>query len=245
MSENREDDFTRLMHADRLLTLGRLVAGVAHEIGNPLTGILTYAYLLRDSLPEADARREDLEVIIKETIRCREIVRGLLDFAREAKLKREKFDLNKAVSQTLKLVEKQGDFREVKFHLELDPTTGEMEGDPHQIEQVVLNLVLNGVDAMAKKGNLWVRTRPSGENLVELEVEDQGCGIPPENLEAIFEPFFTTKKDLGGTGLGLSICFGIVQNHCGEIKVESEPGKGTKFKVLLPRQSAPKIKPPA
>lgn len=244
MNENRagaelsEDDFSRLMQADRLFTLGRLVAGVAHEIGNPLTGILTYAYLLRDSLPQGDPRREDLEIIIKETLRCREIVRGLLDFARQCKLKREKFNLNDTIRQAVKLIEKQKDYKDVKFILELDPSADVIEGDPYQIEQVILNLVFNGIDAMSRKGNLWIRTRAGEKNCIELEVEDQGCGIPPELREAIFEPFFTTKKDQGGTGLGLSICWGIIKSHNGEIKLESEPGKGTKFTVLLPRTCA-------
>jgi len=233
--EQCEDDFSKLMQADRLVTLGRLVAGVAHEIGNPLTGILTYAYLLRDSFSKDDPRREDLELIIQETLRCREIVRGLLDFARQCKLKREGVELNQVVSRAVRLVEKQKEFKEVKIITELGPEMGEISADPFQIEQVVLNLVINAGEAMPKGGRIWVRTRDLNNGWVELRVEDEGVGIPAELKEAIFEPFFTTKKDQGGTGLGLSICYGIVKNHSGEILLESESGKGTKFIVRLPK----------
>ncbi len=215
------------------MTLGRLVAGVAHEIGNPLTGILTYAYMLRDSFDKDDPRREDMEVIIQETLRCREIVRGLLEFAREAKSKRERFDLNQLILRSVKLVEKQKDFKNIKFIYQLEENLGEIEADPYQIEQVILNLVLNACEAMPEGGNIWVRTR-SKDSQVIIEVEDQGVGIPQEHLEAIFEPFFTTKKETGGSGLGLSISYGIIKSHGGEIEVESEPGKGSLFRVILP-----------
>jgi len=235
--EQCEDDFSKLMQADRLVTLGRLVAGVAHEIGNPLTGILTYAYLLRDSFAKDDPRREDLELIIQETLRCREIVRGLLDFARQCKLKRERVLVNEIVAKAVRLVEKQKEFKEVKIITELDPKIGEISADPFQIEQVVLNLVINAGEAMPKGGRIWVRTRSLNDGWVELEVEDEGVGIPAELKEVIFEPFFTTKKDQGGTGLGLSICYGIVKNHEGEIRLESELGRGTKFIVRFPKHS--------
>jgi len=216
-----------------LITLGRLVAGVAHEIGNPLTGILTYAYLLRDSLDENDPRREDVEMIIQETLRCREIIHRLLDFAREVKLKRERFDLNQLIRRSVRLIEKQKDFSHIKFIYELEENLPEIEADPHQIEQVILNLVLNACEAMPDGGRLWIRTRAK-EDFVEIEVEDEGVGIPPDKLEVIFEPFYTTKKEKGGTGLGLSICYGIIKSHSGDIKVESTFGKGSKFTVVLP-----------
>jgi two-component system NtrC family sensor kinase len=231
-----EDDFSKLMQTDRLLTLGRLVAGVAHEIGNPMTGILTYAYLLRDSLKEDDPRREDVDVIINETIRCREIVRGLLDFARQCKLKREQVDMNQLIRDTLKLVQKQEEFKKIELVFELDPEVGLIDADPYQIKQVILNLVINACEATQDHGKVWVYTRSSKDNWVEMNVEDHGKGIPGEHLEAIFEPFFTTKKNQGGTGLGLSISYGIIKNHGGDIRVKSSPGKGSKFKVILPRK---------
>ena len=224
------------MQADRLITLGRLVAGVAHEIGNPLTGILTYAYLLRDSLDQNDPRREDVEVIIQETLRCREIVRGLLEFARETKSKKERFDLNQLILRSVKLIEKQKDFKKIKFIYELEEALGEIEADPYQIEQVILNLVLNACEAMPEGGNIWIRTKRKNSQVI-IEVEDQGVGIPQEHLEAIFEPFFTTKTEKGGSGLGLSISYGIVKSHGGEIEVKSELGKGSLFRVILPRKA--------
>jgi two-component system NtrC family sensor kinase len=224
----------QLTQADKLASVGRLAAGVAHEINNPLTGVLTYASFLlkRAENPET---RQDLEVIVRETKRCREIVKALLDFSRPAPLHRQPTDLNEVARRSVDILANQLSLKRVTFALELAPALPTTHVDPNQLEQVVVNLLLNGLEAMGDgQGRLSLRTRVGGKgDTVEIEVEDSGCGITADAMPHIFEPFFSTKA-AKGTGLGLAVTWGIVQSHGGVIDVTSEPDKGSRFVVSIP-----------
>ena len=219
--------------SEQLAVVGRLAAGVAHEINNPLTGVLAFADLLRqkDNMDAQD--REDLELIIRETKRAREIVKGLLDFARETPQAKTQLNINDVVRQTTKLLGKREAFQNVYLVEDLTEPLPAIHADKSQLQQVLANLLLNACEAMPDGGTLMVSTSLVGDQIV-IKVADTGCGIPQEHLDKIFEPFFTTKPVGKGTGLGLSITLGIVEQHGGTLQVESSVGKGTTFTVTLP-----------
>jgi two-component system, NtrC family, sensor kinase len=223
-----------LVQSERLAAVGKLAAGVAHEINNPLTGILTFTEsLLLDTDPD-DPVREDYEIIIHETMRCRQIVKDLLDYARLEKPKRELSDLNSLVERALSLVSKQAEFQDIQFLKSFAPDVPMVSVDPNQIQQVVLNLVINAKDAMNKSGRIEIVTsRPGQNNKAMLQVKDQGCGIAPDKIKNIFEPFYTTKGT-EGNGLGLPVVSSIIAQHDGKIDVESEAGTGTTFTITIP-----------
>jgi len=223
---------SQLFRSEKLASLGKLAAGVAHEINNPLTGILTNSSLLLEDLPADDPRREDVEVMVHETIRCREIVKRLLDFARQTKPQKRLADINALIENIILLVRNQASFRNILIEKKLDEIP-EVLVDPDQIQQVFVNIILNAAEAMTKGGVLTVTsgTSSSGEYLV-IKIADTGPGISEEVRERIFDPFYTTKEH--GTGLGLSISYGIVEQHGGTIGVESSLGKGSTFVIQLP-----------
>jgi two-component system, NtrC family, sensor kinase len=224
---------SQLFRSEKLASLGKLAAGVAHEINNPLTGILTNSSLLLEDLAEDDPRREDVDVMVKETIRCREIVKRLLDFARQTKPQKRLANLNDLIENIILLVRNQASFRNITIDKELDPGIPELLVDPDQIQQVFVNIILNAAEAMTKGGSLTIRSNgsPDGESLI-VSIADSGPGITEEVRERIFDPFYTTKEH--GTGLGLSISYGIVEQHGGTITVESTPGRGSTFNIQLP-----------
>ena len=225
----------QLIQSEKMASVGQLAAGVAHEVNNPLGTILLYSHMLLEKLGNKDARREELEIIAKEATRCRDIVRGLLDFARQRKLQIENIDLNKIVSEVLTLASKQPSFQKVEIIKTLEPSLPLMSGDPVQLKEVFLNIVSNAGEAMPEGGKMMVSSRfNTGGGNVEVVIRDTGLGIPAENLNKIFMPFFTTKKIGQGTGLGLAIAYGIVKMHRGSIDVESKPKEGTTFVVKLP-----------
>jgi two-component system NtrC family sensor kinase len=241
MTGRLADAQRQLAQADKLASLGRLAAGVAHEINNPLTGVLTNASFQLKRAPEGSALRQDLEVVVRETMRCREIVRGLLDFARPAPPSRALVDLNEVVRRALKITLQALTLQHVSLELELAPEAPAALGDANQLQQVVVNLLVNARDAVSGGGCIRVRTRSerAGEaEFAEIVVEDGGCGIQEADLPHLFEPFFTTKGT-HGTGLGLAVTWGIVQAHGGSIDVRSEVGKGSRFTVRLPLAAAP------
>jgi two-component system NtrC family sensor kinase len=241
MTGRLADAQRQLAQADKLASLGRLAAGVAHEINNPLTGVLTNASFQLKRAPEGSQLRQDLEVVVRETVRCREIVRGLLDFARPAPPSRVLVDLNEVVRRALKITLQALTLQHVSLELELAPHAPEALGDANQLQQVVVNLLVNARDAVGSGGSIRVVTRAGLEAeppFAEIVVEDGGCGIPEADLPHLFEPFFTTKGT-HGTGLGLAVTWGIVQAHGGTIDVRSELGKGSTFTVRLPRAEAP------
>jgi two-component system NtrC family sensor kinase len=224
----------QLMQSEKLASLGKLAAGVAHEINNPMTGILTNASLLLEDLPPDDPRREDLETIVNETIRCRRIVKGLLDFARQSQPEKKRVLINEIVRNSLALLRNQASFRNIEIVEELDPYLPEIFADPNQIQQVFVNILINAAEAMNQNGRIRVASKRAdrvGEQ-VEVAISDTGPGIPPDAVSKLFDPFYTTKST--GTGLGLAVSYGIVQSHGGTIEVDSEPGYGATFIVRLP-----------
>jgi two-component system NtrC family sensor kinase len=228
-----------IMQSERLATVGQLAAGVAHELNNPLGGILLYANLLLERAKPGDPIREDLQVIVRETERCRKIVRGLLDFSRQTKLEMTVTDLNKIINTTLDLVVTQAIFKGITVTRTLSPLLPKVMVDVGQMQQVFINILMNAAEAMAGSGSLEVSTSVAeGNTYVVTSIRDTGPGIPEEIRGKIFDPFFTTKPLGKGTGLGLSIAFGIVRKHNGIIDVESEVGKGTTFHIKLPVMEA-------
>jgi two-component system NtrC family sensor kinase len=223
----------QISRSEKLASIGRLAAGIAHEINNPLTGVLMFAHLLQEKEGRDREDTEDLDVIVSETERVRDIVRSLLDFARQSPPSRELLDINSVVRDTLKLVHKQAERGDVAIDERLVDGLPPVLGDRNQLEQVVLNLSLNAIEAMPDGGRLSVSTRARNGSVVVL-VRDTGCGIKAENLDRVFDPFFTTKPAGEGTGLGLSVSYGTVRQHGGELTVESREGEGTTMTVVLP-----------
>jgi two-component system, NtrC family, sensor kinase len=223
----------QISRAEKLASIGRLAAGVAHEINNPLTGVLTFAHLLRQKAHMNEEDQQDLDLIIHETTRAAEIVRGLLDFARERPNVMEPLDINDVVRRTLRLIANQKKFEHIAIEESLQDNLPEVCGDMNQLQQVILNLALNACAAMPNGGRLTIATT-ARDSRVLLRVTDTGCGIKEELLEKIFEPFFTTQPVGKGTGLGLSVTFGIVEQHNGSLEVESKEGQGSTFTICLP-----------
>jgi two-component system, NtrC family, sensor kinase len=223
--------------SEQLASVGRLAAGVAHEINNPLTGVLAFADMLREKENMDDQDREDLELIIRETKRAREIVRGLLDFARETPLRTTALAVNDLLLETTRLLGKRDAFQNVAVVEDFAEDLPPVHGDKNQLQQVFVNLCLNACEAMLDGGTLMVSSRCDGDRVV-VDITDTGCGIKREHLDKIFEPFFTTKPVGKGTGLGLSVTYGIVQQHGGTMEVESQEGKGSTFRITLPTTPA-------
>ncbi len=223
----------QLFQTEKLAAVGKLAAGVAHEINNPLTGILTNASLMLEDLPADDPRRPDLQTIVDETLRCRKIVKGLLDFARQTPPQKTATSLNRVVEDVLALVRNQASFRNIAITTALDPALPTLMTDQDQMRQVVLNIVLNASEAMAQGGALHIGSRRDpARGRIEVAFRDTGPGIPDDIKDKLFEPFFTTKAT--GTGLGLAIAYGILERHGGEIRVESRVGHGTTITLSLP-----------
>jgi two-component system, NtrC family, sensor kinase len=223
-----------LVQAEKMAAVGKLSAGVAHEINNPLTGILTNASLMLEDLPADHPYRDDLQTIVNETLRCRKIVKGLLDFSRQTKPQRTLLHVNEIMEDVLALVRNQDAFKGVTVAYDLDPDLPTILADADQMRQVVLNIVLNAAEAMSGRGGV-LRLSSRGDVArrgIELRFADTGPGLPDDVRARMFEPFFTTKKT--GTGLGLSIVYGIVERHQGHILVEPTPGGGTTFVITLP-----------
>ncbi len=223
----------QLVQAAKLAGVGELAAGVAHELNNPLTSILGFAQLLLNATPPDASARNDLEIIANQARRGRDIVRNLLDFARQTKPQRLPADVNQVLHQTLDLIQQYLEKSGVVIEKDCAPDVGLLTLDSGQMKQVFLNLITNAAQAMPKGGKLNLRTACVGSE-VAISVSDTGQGMPPEIRERIFEPFFTTKATGEGTGLGLSVSLGIVQAHGGRIAVESQVGQGSTFTVWLP-----------
>ncbi len=268
-----------LIRTEKLASVGRFAAGVAHEVGNPLGAILGYTNILRKEGMDRDESKDYLKRIEKEIERINKIVRELLDFARPSKLEIREVEINKIVESTLSLLSYQKDFKNIETRLDLQSNLPVIKGDESQLSQVIINIILNAIDAMPDGGILQIQTeghvmehlyddwfqRPypprrksdpmesdysylrksdplsafstkfsKGDRLVKVRISDTGSGIKKEDLENIFDPFFTTKAPDKGTGLGLSISLKIVESLGGEIRVESELGKGTSFEIYFP-----------
>jgi two-component system, NtrC family, sensor kinase len=224
-----------LIQAEKLATTGRLAAGVAHEINNPLGAILLYGDLLLESTPEDDPRRENMARIVTQAARAREIVRGLLDFARESPSQVSHTDLNRILQDALSLLERQPLIQRVRVRSELSPTPLWVRADGPKLQQVFINIIINALEAMREGGVLTLRSGYSErKGYCRVAISDTGYGIPEEHMPRLFEPFFTTKEVGHGVGLGLAISYGIVRQHHGEIEAQSHVGSGSTFRVLLP-----------
>jgi two-component system NtrC family sensor kinase len=234
----REFTTRRIMESERLAYIGQLAAGVAHEINNPLTGIVTYSHLLLERASTANGTRQSLEKIVKQADRCRDIIRGLLDFSRQRKPEKRLSSVNRVLEECVSLVDNQVLFHNIRIVRRLSPSLPQVFMDPSQVQQVFMNMILNAAEAMNEGGQLTLTTRyEPGAQMVEVEFTDTGHGIKDEDLDRIFSPFFTTKEVGHGTGLGLAISYGIVKEHRGTITVESEEGHGATFAICLPVSS--------
>jgi signal transduction histidine kinase len=232
----REMTDSRLTQVEKQISIGRLAAGVAHEINNPLTAILSLSSLWLKKMPADDPRRGDLEIVVSETSRCREIVRSLLDFARERPMEKRRINLNAIVRETLLLAKKYEAMTTVKVELKMCSFPLAVSADAKLLQQVFMNLLLNAAEATARGGSVQVETdEDSSGHFAQVKVVDNGKGIRKDDINRVFEPFFTTKGAGKGTGLGLSVSLGIIQKHDGTVEIESTEGKGTTVTVLLPR----------
>ena len=231
-----------VLHVEKMATIGKMAAVVAHEINNPLSGILTYARLLKKWIQRGEAetsKKKDaeqcLDLIAEESRRCGDLVKNLLTFSRTTPMNVQMTDLNAVVDRSLRLIAHQLELNGVELHREFPTDLRPIPCDPGQIEQVLLALIMNSLDAMPRGGNLWVsaclhETRKE----LAIQVRDDGAGIPAEILPRIFEPFLTTKETGKSVGLGLAVSQNIIEGHRGRIEVQSELGKGTTFTVTLP-----------
>jgi len=230
---------------EKLASVGLLAAGIAHELNNPLTGVLTFSHLVRKQMPDGSAEAEDLDLVIQETKRCAAIIRRLLDFAREKAPEKKFSDINELLKETVHLIEQPAQVADIDIIMDLAENLPAIWIDEELIRQVFMNMLVNAQHAIGGVGGITIRTRHCpgykppevGADMVpmvEISVTDTGCGIPPADLQRIFDPFFTTKRVGKGTGLGLSVSHGTVRAHGGEIEVESVVGKGTRFRVYLP-----------
>ena len=234
LMENQQSQFDHLAtQVEKRSSLGRMAAGIAHEINNPLTGILLYSSNLSKKVEKGSQLEEGLNIIIKETQRCKSIIQGLLEFSREQEPEMVLVDINHIMESAVEIVENEFHLRQVRIRKELADDMLETFLDQNQIEQVFINLLLNALQAVDDSGLVIVKSTVDLEgNCIHVEVSDNGCGITTENLKKIFEPFFSTKGD--GTGLGLAVSCGIVENHKGNIRVFSEPDQGARFVVEFP-----------
>src|SRR5271167_387693 len=234
-----------VLHVEKMASIGKMAAVVAHEVNNPLSGILTYAKLLRKWVGSGQAEHEKreeamecLELIAAESRRCGELVKNLLTLSRTAPMNVQSTDLHAVIDRCLLLLRHQLELVGIQLQLNLEKDLPRMLCDPAQMEQVFLALIMNAIDAMPRGGNLWIETRMSKDKTqLKIQVRDDGAGIAPDLLPQIFEPFLTTKESGHGVGLGLAISRGIVERHNGRIEVESELGRGTTFTVTLPAQA--------
>jgi two-component system NtrC family sensor kinase len=267
LEEDLKKAQTELVQKDRLAAIGRLASGVAHEMNDPLTSVLTFSTLLREETQEGDPSRESLDIIIKEATRARQIVSDLLSFSRESKPALEWIDLNDVINISLLLLEKQGALEKIEVQMHLAKELPLVRADSGQMHQVFANILLNAIQAMAFTGcagedsssparekKLAIRTRfyeipepslPGHSSLagpfIRIILGDSGCGIPPENLNKVFDPFFTTRCTGEGTGLGLYIVSGILKKYGAQYHLESSEGQGTIFTVDFPLSESGKM----
>ena len=230
----------QLFQSEKLASLGKLAAGVAHEINSPLTGVLTYSSLLLQEKKKGDPEKEDLEVIVNETNRCKKIVKGLLDFARQTEPDKAISDINEVIEKSIDLISHQASMQSIKIEKKIKPKIPRIMIDKGQIQQVFINILLNAIEAMPQGGTLTISSGIEGQ-MITIGFADTGAGIPEENMRKIFDPFFTTKKQGRGTGLGLSVSYGIIERHRGRLDVKSRVEKGTTFIIKLPIESSSEI----
>jgi two-component system NtrC family sensor kinase len=222
-----------LIQSEKLASLGKMAAGIAHEINNPLTSILINTHLMLEKLDRKDDFYENLSLIADETSRCTQIVKGLLEFARQSPPQKTFADINELIERTTQLLENQASFQNIRILKDLDRTLPLIKLDRSKIQQVFWNLMVNACEAMPRGGQLSISAKLSADRkFIEVRFVDTGVGIPKEHIHRLFDPFFTTKSS--GSGLGLAISYGIIQQHEAKIEVKSEPGQGTVFTLGFP-----------
>jgi two-component system NtrC family sensor kinase len=225
----------QLLQTEKMASLGKLAAGVAHQINNPLGGITLFAKLALEEYEMEESLRNDLQRILKDAERCRDTVKELLEFTRQTRHLMQPHDVNRAISRTLFLLENQSLFQNIKIEKLFEDPLPPVQADIQQLNHVFMNVILNAAQAMDGKGRLQLKTyRDLDKKQIAIEISDTGPGIPPEVLPHVFEPFYTTKEEGKGTGLGLSLAYGIVENHGGQIAVRNQPGGGAVFSIRLP-----------
>ncbi len=235
MRRDLEEAHVHLVQSERIASVGRMAAGVAHEINNPLSGILIYAELLKEALQDHEEHLKDIQEIIDQTLRCKHIVAELLEFSRQSVGKVASFSLDQLITKTLNLLIHQATFQNIRVSKEIEPEMPDMLGDMGQLQQVFTNLFINAADAMEYKGHLGIKARyEEGASRFIIEVSDTGPGIPKELRDKVFDIFFSTKPVGKGTGLGLSISQNIIKLHGGQISFDCPPGGGTTFRIELP-----------
>jgi signal transduction histidine kinase len=236
-TQKLKDSQEQLIQAEKLTSLGQLAASIAHEVNNPLSGVLTYAQLLTKKINSDKFSKETtldyLSKMESELTRSTKLIRNLLDFARQSAPTLVETDLNEVVNRALELATHSARLSKIEILKELEPSLPKLMADPSQLQQVFTNLILNAIQAMPEGGKLFLRTSLIN-NQLKMEVKDTGCGISPENMQKLFTPFFTTKKEVKGVGLGLAVSYGIIQRHRGKIEVQSREGAGSTFTVYLP-----------
>ncbi|MEE4310925.1 MAG: cache domain-containing protein [candidate division KSB1 bacterium] len=229
----------KVIQTERLASLGKMAAGIAHEINNPLGGILVLSSLCLEDLKDDDPNRSNLEEIVKQTIRCRDIVKGLLQFSRQTEPKMSVVKIDDILKNTLSLIEKQAIFHNIEIEKKFSEDLPYVTADESQMQQVFMNVILNASQAMKEIGTLTLETAYNkDDNMVVITFTDSGDGIKPEIIDKIFDPFFTTKDVGEGTGLGLSIAYGIVTKHSGKMSVDSKVGESTTFTIQLPASTS-------
>ena len=235
IEQDLEQTHNMLMQSEKMAGLGRLAAGVAHEINNPMSGIMLYANLIKEDLGENHTASPDLDTIIHEAERCKVIVADLLEFSHQTRYEMEPIDINEVVQKTLGILSNQPLYHNIKFNLNLAEKLPPILGNSIRLNQVMMNLMVNAAQAMKGEGTISITSRArAGNDINEILLSDTGPGIEEDLKEKIFEPFFTTKTTGEGTGLGLSVSYAIVKEHQGTIKVSSSPGKGALFTLRFP-----------
>ena len=224
----------QLVRRENLASLGQLAAGVAHELNNPLATVLLYADIMLRELSDDDSRRADLEIILRETNRCKTTVASLLDFARQHQVEAKEIDLNALIENIVEIERQHDVYDQVDIRLDLSPTLPHVQADMTQLRAVFINLLSNAAEAMPEGGMVLIKTIPGPTDMITITIEDTGEGIAPEIIPKLYTPFFTTKPVGKGIGLGLAITYGIVKMHRGQIQVESQVGEGTTFTIRLP-----------
>ncbi len=235
IEDQRAQYYKLASQMEKLSALGRMAAGIAHEINNPLAGILLYSSNLIKKAPEEGPFKEGLDIIMHESLRCRNIIRDLLEFARDKEPEKAPTNVNEIIEKALNILENEFRLKRISIVKELSDEMPVILLDVNQMEQVFINLLLNSMEAIQEHGKITVKSHTDLENnCVKIKIADTGAGIHKDDIEKIFEPFFSTKPK--GTGLGLSVSYGIIQNHQGDIKVSSKPAQGTCFTIELPFQ---------
>ncbi|MGI9570438.1 MAG: two-component system sensor histidine kinase NtrB [Desulfobulbia bacterium] len=235
MKEELEKTQLQLLQSEKMASLGKLAAGVAHQLNNPLAGITLFTKLVMEDYALEEGARNDLCRVMQDAERCRDTVKELLEFTRQTRHLMQPHDINRAISRTLFLLENQTLFQNITIEKSLDSALPTVHSDIQQLNHLFMNIILNAAQAMDGKGQLNLKTAfLSEQKLVRIKISDTGPGIPEHILPHIFDPFFTTKEEGEGTGLGLSLVYGIVENHSGQIKAESKTGQGATFIIELP-----------